>query len=56
MSIEDFTKHYQGVGICKVNESYRYNSINCNLADKEGVIIKIKSESRQRHKVYITIN
>jgi len=29
MSVEDFAKYYEGVGICKVVDGNKYNSIRC---------------------------
>jgi calpain-15 len=29
MSVIDFRKYYEGVGVCKMHDKYRYNSLKC---------------------------
>lgn len=54
ISIEDFVKYFQGIGVARVHETYFYNSINIDLRSKNYEIVRLNIE-KETH-VYFSVN
>ena len=47
ISITDFCRYFQGVGVCKINKDAKYNSIKPHLTNNNSqAIIKITIEKK----------
>lgn len=42
MAVEDFAKYFEGVGVCKIKDGYKYNSIKLEMKEKTMFVIKME--------------
>nr|QBH22547.1 calpain family cysteine protease [Philasterides dicentrarchi] len=54
ISIQDFAKYYLGVGICKVNDGYFYNSIRLDMSNSTQSLVKL-TVTKESH-LFVVLN
>ncbi|KRX04560.1 hypothetical protein PPERSA_04375 [Pseudocohnilembus persalinus] len=54
INTKDFTKYFLGIGVCKVNDGFKFNSINLNTDIQEQFMVRVKVE-RDSH-LLISLN